>query len=348
VFNGYVYLPSEGSPWFFVKHPAGLAGEQVAYIRKPEQIPGILAGAGLPLPGKLLLETGELSYNDCMRLLAVFCPRAMGDATALMRSLRMIKTPWEIGQFRLSARQHERTYAAIPALYRRGMTDLELQYEIEYLMRRNGSTGLFRTFGPHMDIFQGSLLAGANAETPSPFDFALGGGGMAAFAPVGANGTRLEEGMSVMIDMAGNYTAYLTDMTRTFCVGRLCAEARRAHRVALDIQRETERLARPGTSCAGLYELAARMAAEAGLSDCFMGTRRQVGFVGHGIGLQINERPVLEPRSADCLEAGMVFALEPKFVIPGTGAVGIENSFLVTETGLEKLTSAEEDIIELV
>ncbi|MDR1456001.1 MAG: M24 family metallopeptidase, partial [Tannerella sp.] len=81
--------------------------------------------------------------------------------------------------------------------------------------------------------------------------------------------------------------------------------------------------------------------------DCFMGTRQQAKFVGHGIGLQINEPPVLTPRSEEALQPNMVFALEPKFVIPGVGAVGIENSFLVTETGLEKITLFEEDIIPM-
>jgi Xaa-Pro aminopeptidase len=89
------------------------------------------------------------------------------------------------------------------------------------------------------------------------------------------------------------------------------------------------------------------MAKENGLEKYFMGTKQQAKFVGHGIGLQINELPVLTPRSKETLLPGMVFALEPKFVIPGTGAVGIENSFLVTEDGLEKLTIFEESIIQL-
>lgn len=78
-----------------------------------------------------------------------------------------------------------------------------------------------------------------------------------------------------------------------------------------------------------------------------MGTKQQAKFVGHGIGIQINELPVLTPHSKERLEPNMVFALEPKYVIPGVGAVGIENSFLVTETGLEKITQFTEDIIQL-
>ena len=78
-----------------------------------------------------------------------------------------------------------------------------------------------------------------------------------------------------------------------------------------------------------------------------MGTCQQARFVGHGVGMQINEWPVLAPRSKEILQPGMTFALEPKFVIPSVGAVGVENTFLVTESGLKKLTSFPEEIIPL-
>ena len=81
------------------------------------------------------------------------------------------------------------------------------------------------------------------------------------------------------------------------------------------------------------------------MSDYFMGHKQKAGFVGHGIGIEINEGPVLAPRSKDVLEAGNVIAIEPKFVIPGVGAVGIENSYVVSEDGLVRLTHAPEEII---
>lgn len=347
IFSGYFYLPVEGDPWFFVKRPNGMDGKQVAYIRKPEQMIELFAEHGLPMPEKLLLEADELTYADYTRLQAIFNPKETANATALMRELRQIKTPHEIEMFRISARQHAKTYAEIPECFRPGMTDLEFQFEIEKRMRKNGSLGLFRAFGANMDIYMGSILAGENAEAPSPFDFALGGGGMDASCPLGANGTVLKEGMAIMVDMAGNYTAYMTDMTRVFSVGRLTDLAYRAHQTALFIQNEIENISRPGTPCSELYNVANKITEHEGLSDYFMGTKQQAKFVGHGIGIQINELPVLTPRSKELLAPGMVFALEPKFVIPGVGAVGIENSFLVTDSGLEKLTQSPEEIIQL-
>ena len=347
VFNGYFYLPAEGRPYWFVKRLTIPETNQVHVIRKPEQIPDFFRDLNLAMPRKLLLEADELSYNEYIRLQHVFRAEATGNASALIRHIRMIKTPWEIEQMRISARKHEAVYREIPACYRPGMRDVELQIEIEKRMRMHGSLGYFRAFGSNMDIFMGSLLAGENAGEPSPFDFALGGTGMHASGPLGANGTLLREGPTVMADMSGNYTAYQTDMTRVFSIGKLPDRAYRVHRVALEIQARMERTAKPGVSCAELYRDALAMAGQEGLKDCFMGTHLQAKFVGHGVGLEINELPVLTTRSKDILQPGMTFAFEPKFVLAGIGAVGIENTFLVTDSGVEKMTLLDENIIEL-
>ena len=347
VFNGYFYLPAEGRPYWFVKRLTIPETNQVHVIRKPEQIPDFFRDLNLAMPRKLLLEADELSYNEYIRLHHVFRAEATGNASALIRHIRMIKTPWEIEQMRISARKHEAVYREIPACYRPGMRDIELQIEIEKRMRVHGSLGYFRAFGSNMDIFVGSLLAGENAGEPSPFDFALGGTGMHASGPLGANGTLLEEGTTVMADMSGNYTAYQTDMTRVFSIGKLPDRAYRVHRVALEIQARMERAAKPGVPCAELYRDALAMAGQEGLEDCFMGTHLQAKFVGHGVGLEINELPVLTTRSKDILQPGMTFAFEPKFVLAGIGAVGIENTFLVTDSGVEKMTLLDENIIEL-
>ncbi len=90
------------------------------------------------------------------------------------------------------------------------------------------------------------------------------------------------------------------------------------------------------------------MAADAGMEEYFMGHRYHAGFVGHGVGIEVNELPVLAPRSRDILEAGNVIAVEPKFVIPGIGAVGIENTYIVRDSGgAERITDAPEDITPL-
>ena len=347
VFNGYFYLPIEGDPWFFVKRPQSFKGKNVVFLHKPEQLAELFSVNNIKMPKKLLLEADELSYTMYMRIFNALQPEEVENATLTIHRLREIKRPYEIEQLRYSALKHAETYHHIPECYKPGMTDIELQAEIELQMRKNGSYGIFHTFGMNMEIFMGSILVGDNALEPSPYDFALGGKGISASMPIGANGTPIREGNTIMVDMAGNYTPYTTDMTRVYAVGKISDEAYHAHQVSRDIEQQIMRIAKPGTACADLYNLSLEIATKEGLGHCFMGHHQQAKFVGHGIGIQINELPVLAPRSHEKLKANMVFALEPKFVIPGVGAVGIENSFLVTPTGLEKLTHFEEDIIQL-
>ena len=347
VYAGYLYLPVEGDPHLFIRRPVGIEHPQVTYIGKPEQLPGLMAEMGIAMPGLLMLEADELTYNEIVRLQKVFEGARFGNATALLRQARTIKTPWEVEQLRLSGAQQVKAYARITQCYRPGMTDIEFQYEFEREWRSLGSLGIFRGFGSSMDIFMGSVLTGDNAAAPSPFDFALGGGGLHPSIPIGANGTPIKEGCALMVDIAGNYTAYISDMTRVFSAGKLPDTAYKAHSVALDMVRFLETEAKPGYACAEIYNICLAMAEKAGLAGNFMGTKQQAKFVGHGIGLQINELPVMTPRSKELLEKDMVFAFEPKFVLPGIGAVGIENSYLVTTSGIEKLTLFEEEIIPL-
>ncbi len=347
IFRGYCYIPVKREPIFFVRRPLGLNGTQVVYIRKPEEIGEYLQKNGIAFPDKLLLESDSISYSDYKRYETIFTPKEILNGTALLRRCRSIKTPYEIDLIRRSGELHAKAYETIPSLYRKGMTDVEFSIELEHECRKLGSLGIFRIFGQSMEIFMGSVLAGDNADTPSPYDFAMGGAGLDVSLPVGCNGTVLTEGMSLMVDMGGNFTGYMTDMTRTYAIGSVQELALKAHETSIAIHQAIAAKSRPGVAAKDLYELAAEMANDARLSDYFMGHRQKAGFIGHGVGIEINEAPVLAPRSRDILAEGMVFALEPKFVIPGTGALGIENTYAVTADGVEKLTVCKEELISL-
>lgn len=343
IFDGYLYIFPESEPVWFVKRPVGIGGENVIYIRKPEQICNFLDR----LPKRLLIENDVLPYNSSVWLQAALGIPEIINASTKIREIRAVKSEYELEQMRQSAEIHTRVYEEIPILYRKGMTDIELQIEIERQMRLMGSLGIFRSFGENMDIFMGSMLAGDNAQVASPFDFALGGEGISPLLPLGANGTKLTSGTTLMVDMAGNFRPYMDDMTRTFVIERAPDIAYKAHEASIEIHRAICETAKVGTPCFELYLMAEQMTKENGLHPYFMGTVQQAKFIGHGVGLEINEPPVLTPRSKEVLQAGMAIAIEPKFVLPGIGAVGIENTYVVRENGLEKITVCEEGLIVL-
>ena len=348
VVSGYLYLPLNAPARLFIKRPNDIEGEHIHPIRKPEQITGLLKECGLPLPVKLMLEGDELPFTEYNRLAACFPEtEVVSCGTALIRQARSIKTPIEIEMFRRSGIAHAKAYEQIPSVYQPGMTDRQLSVEIERLMRLEGCLGIFRVFGQSMEIFMGSLLAGDNAAVPSPYDFALGGKGLDPSLPGGVSGTLLQAGQCFMVDMGGNFYGYMGDMSRVFSIGKLPEQAYAAHQTRLETQEEIVAMAKPGTVCEDMYNKAIEIVTKAGFADYFMGVDQKAKFIGHGIGLEINEMPVLAPRMKQELEPGMVFALEPKIVLPGIGPVGIENSWAVTTDGLEKLTLCKEEIIEL-
>jgi len=215
------------------------------------------------------------------------------------------------------------------------------------LLLTAGHLGIFRTHGTHMEAFMGTILAGPNADAPSPFDFALGGQGPHPSLPVGGDNVLLEGNMTIMADFSANFEGYLSDLTRTYSVDSLPDVAYKAHNLSLTIQDAIAKEGKPGAVCEDLYQLSLDMAQEAGLSGHFMGHTKQSGFVGHGLGLEINELPVLCRKNKTALEENMVIALEPKFVFPEFGAAGTENTYIVTKTGMEKITICPEEIVAL-
>lgn len=345
VFDGYIYVAPEGIPIYFVRRPVDLEGDGVVTIRKPEEMAQTI---GLNAPHRIGLELDVTAWSVAQRLSKVFEGSEIVNFSPSMRLLRSVKTPAEIEKIRQSGIRQERVYRRIPHLYHEGMTDLELQVEIERISRLEGCLGQFRISGDSMELYMGNVLAGDNADTPTPYDFAMGGEGLDPSLPVGCNGTIIRPGDTVMVDVNGNYTGYMTDMTRTFVAERTSELAEKAHQCSIDICHRMQADARPGAEARSLYATAEAMAREAGLERYFMGHRQKAGFVGHGVGIEINELPVIAPRSRDIIAEGNVIAFEPKFVIPGAGAVGVENTYCVGATGTECLTNAPEQLITLL
>lgn len=348
VYRGYVWYQSGREPLFLMVPPSvPEAGSPALALRKPEMIPDLLAEHGYGIPSSVGLEFDDLFYSEVERLKSVFPDATFANASTLLREARMVKTDYEIGKMKEDGIHHVRVYSRIEKCYQEDMTDLEFQIEIERLLRREGCLGYLRAAGSRMEINMGSVICGDNADVPSPYDFSMGGQGTDPSLPVGANGVTMRHGTTVMVDMNGGFNGYQTDMTRVWSIGEPSDLAKKAHACSIRILRELETLGHAGIPVSDLYIRAVEIAHEEGLHDYFMGHRNKVRFIGHGIGIELNEMPVVMDRDHRLLETNMTIALEPKFVIPHVGAVGVENSYRVTETGLENLTPFDEEMHDL-
>jgi Xaa-Pro dipeptidase len=236
---------------------------------------------------------------------------------------------------------------AVPSLIGEGVVESQVQLEVERVLRRAGHQGQLRFRGFNQEMHYGQVLGGPSGAVPGYSDSPLCGPGPNPVLGKGPGGHVLASGDPVIVDLVGGHDGYLADQTRTFSVGAAPDDLRRAYHVSVSILRAVEQGMRPGVAASALFELAERMAGDEGLADHFMGHGGdRVRFVGHGVGLEIDELPVLAPGFDAPLEAGNVVAVEPKFVFPGRGAVGIENMYAVTEEGWEMITTASEELIE--
>jgi Xaa-Pro dipeptidase len=165
--------------------------------------------------------------------------------------------------------------------------------------------------------------------------------------PGGAGAHAIAPGEPVILDVAPGVDGYLVDQTRTLCIGGLPAPLARAYADMVAVQEHMVELARPGASCGRIYEACRALAERLGHAADFMGAAgSQVPFIGHGVGIELDELPLLARGfDASLLEEGMVFAFEPKAVYPGIGAVGVENTWVVVADGVRRLTLPSDELI---
>ncbi len=348
--QSHLFVPTDGTPLLMVRKSFSRAQRESALdtvipLDSLRELPGTLANHGHGKLGRLGLEMDVLPANLYLRYGELFPGVELADVSPLIRQVRMVKSAWELEIQREAARRLDRVLRQVPELVREGMTEVELAGRLEALARREGHQGEIWMRNWNQGLFYGHVLAGDGAAEPSYFDGPLAGEGLSPAVPHGPGFRSIRRGEPIIIDYVFAYDGYIVDQSRTFALGSLPDQWLAAHEAMLSVQEVIKEATRPGVSCDQLYDLAVSKAVELGYADYFMGHGEgRVPFVGHGVGIELDELPIIGRGGDLTLEPGMVFALEPKVAIPGQGAIGIENTWVVTEEGLEALTISEEGI----
>jgi Xaa-Pro aminopeptidase len=237
---------------------------------------------------------------------------------------------------------------AVPCFLREGISELELSAELEAVARKAGHLGLIRLRGFNMDMYFGHVLAGPQAATASYADAPTGGEGLSPAFGQGPSLRPIGRNELVSVDTMLNFNGYLNDQTRNFAIGAPPRKLLDGYALARDIHERVRDRAQPGTVTGELYDWVWQQVEAAGWQESFMGHEAaRVKFIGHGLGIEVDEFPFIAQGQGLPLEEGMTFALEPKFIVPGLGIAGLENTYLVTPTGLESLNTASEELFLL-
>ena len=270
------------------------------------------------------------------------------DISPVNRDVRSVKSDWELEQMRNSGARLCDVFREVPGFLKEGMREVDLAAEFEYRLRKAGGEGYVRMRAFNQELFQGLAVSSATAGNPGFFDGAVTGVGMSSASPHGASAAAISADTPVLVDYTGVFNGYIVDMTRFFVIGKLAPELGHAFATALAIQNYLVANLKPGAICEELFLKAAEMAEAAGLAQNFMGAPGEnARFVGHGVGLELDEFPVLAQGFKVALQAGQTIAIEPKFVLPGLGVIGIENTFAVSSQGGVKLTDMPDEIVYL-
>ena len=347
--NGALWVPVEGTALLLVRKSLARAREEATSGEVRPFPPGKELATLLPAAALRIGMTFDVVPVQQQQYYAKLLPgRELVDVSAANRALRSVKSSWELERMAAAGARTSALFDHVPEYLKPGMRELDLAAEFEYRLRRAGSEGYVRMRAFNQELFHGLAVAGGAAAAPGFFDGAVTGTGLSSAAPHGASRAVIERDVPVMIDYTGIFDGYIVDMTRLYVCGRLPDDLARAFEAARAIQQWVVERLRPGAVCEELFAGAAAMAERSGFGAHFMGAPGEnARFVGHGVGLELDELPVLAQGFKQPLVAGQTIAVEPKFVFPGRGVVGIENTFAVSDGGGIKLTDRPDDLVAI-
>ena len=277
-----------------------------------DALPSLLVG----LDAAVGVEPGHLTVEQWGRLEVAFDETPHRFVEGIVERLRMIKEPAEAEAIRKAAAIVVRVLDYLRELPVVGRTEREVALDLEMWVRTHGSEAV-------------------------PFPYIVAAGPRGAMPHAETSDTVLRPGDLLVVDIGAQVDGYASDVTRTFAVGSAGAAERALHALVLEAQEAARHVARAGMTCAELDEVARGVIEAAGKGELFK------HGLGHGVGLDVHEEPRVSSRSTDVLTAGMVVTIEPGVYVPNMGGVRIEDTVLITETGIEVLSECDRGLTEL-
>jgi Xaa-Pro aminopeptidase len=351
--NGLLFVPLAGKPLLMVRREVERAKvesplEEIVEVKSASEAPSLICDHWGRLPQTLGLELDVLPARDYLRYQDLFPDTRFMDASPVIRDIRKIKSPFEIELMRAAGDIGQKVYQEARKILKEGMTEIEFGGLLEAAAKRYGHEGLLRVRSLNYEAYTWHVLSGHSGGIVSQSDSPMGGLGLSPAFPVGASLKVMRAHEPILVDFGTCYHGYQADETRMFSIGKMEKKFIDAYNACREIHDAVLEETRPGADCEAIFQKTLRLAEQLGYGDSYLGPPGlQTRFVGHGIGLELNEFPFLAQGQSYPLEEGMTFAVEPKIVFPGEGSVGLENTVLVTRNGYEILTPLEQGIFQV-
>ncbi|MDZ7759418.1 MAG: M24 family metallopeptidase [Desulfovermiculus sp.] len=354
--NGLFWLPVEGEPVLMVRKGLERAKLEspvgsILPFRSPGQVPTVLAEVGQNVPRFVGVDMGNISWAAGQALTSRLEHMQFVAADHVLAKARAVKSQWELATLRLAGQRHNQAlHEELKGKIQPGMSEREISKTVWTVMYDLGHQGQIRMNGAGEELYLGVISVGDSGNYPTVTNGPVGYRGAHPGVPqMGYAGQIWQKGQPLIVDTVFQLEGYHTDKTQVYFAGdsrQVPKELNDAQAICQEAHAWLKDNLRPGAKPSELYAQCLEMVQKRGWKDGFMGIgQNQVPFVGHGIGIYVDDWPALAAKFDAPLEEDMVLALEPKIGIPGQGMVGVENTCQVTSQGGVCLTGEAADIL---
>ncbi len=348
--NGVLIITKDNEKFLFVRRGLDRASKEsninVNYMNSFSDIKKFVQKQGFKCD-VIGLEFDVLPVNFYLKFKEIFKESRFVDISDYIRWQRRIKDKIELDNIAQAAKNLDCLMSDAKIYLEENKKEIDISAKLEYYARLRGHQGRNRMRMFNGEIFMGHVICGANAAGFSGYAKPLTGKGMYPTYPEGASKDRIEKNKPIIVDFVFNYNGYLADQTRTFVIGNLDSELKKGYQFCFDLINWFEDYAKAGVSALEIYLKSIEKAKDAGYENIFMGIGKdRVNFLGHGLGLELDEYPFIAKGMDYPLEENMVFAFEPKLIFK-EGAVGLENTYVVKKDSIESLTKYPKQLVEL-
>ncbi|MGD8984893.1 MAG: Xaa-Pro peptidase family protein [Desulfobacteraceae bacterium] len=348
--NGFLYMPAEGGPLLCIKKYMPRAQkesplENIVEVGSINEVPGLISDFFGKLPQTLGFELDVVPVRDFNFYRRLFPVKDYLDGTPLIHKIRMIKSPWEIEQMDRTAQLSQKTFEYMRTTIRPGFTEMEFAGMFETFARKLGHGAKMRVRDYQTEGYSWHILSGKSGGTVGLLDSPASGEGTSAAFPCGAGNKPLAAQEPIMIDFTSVLNGYHLDETRMFAIDAMPDRAMSASQATIHIHNAVLEEVKPGITVGELFEISASEAKSLGCEEQYLGPPGyKVTFIGHGLGLELIEPPIIAKGREDPLVPGMTLALEPKMVFQNEFAAGIESVLLVTDSGCRLISKVPVEI----
>lgn len=348
--RSYLFVPAKGDPIHMIKRDFNRGVRESGIetkipIRSRRQIPEVIHEIYGKNPRVMGIEADVLPVKEWQAMEKIFDASRLVDAAPILLAQRSVKSPYEIGIMSQAGRVGRKVYEHGRKILREGMAEIAFAGEMMAKAFSMGHEGLLRMRTFNDESYCWHILSGESGGIVSYINAPMGGLGLSPAFPVGASRRPIKRHEPIMVDFGICLQGYQIDETRMFCIGALPRRYSELYRAVVQIEHAVLNATRPGVTCKELFEIGLAQAESACVSDIYLGPPgNKVSFVGHGIGLEINDPPFIAKTDNTPLKVGMTFALEPKLVLEKEAAIGIEDTVVVTPDGYRRLTPLRQTI----